>query len=113
MEIIGGILGFIAFVFIAVILVSIFSWATKTNIRTRSGDTITPDTFPTIVKASSKGLKKLSKVSIEKINRIKPSVYKNSSKVDSLEKLNNLYNSGGLTKEEFEILKDEIINRGK
>jgi uncharacterized membrane protein len=111
MEIVFNILGFIAIIFVLVILVSIFSWLTKTNIHTRSGGTITPDTFPTLSKASVNGIIKLSKTSINKINKLRDTFTKQkNSKLDNLEKLKNLYDSGGLTLEEYETLKNEIIN---
>jgi uncharacterized membrane protein len=114
MEVVGGIPIFIAAIVVLVILVSVFSWATNTNIQTRSGGTITPDTFPTLAKASAKGIKNLSQSSIDKINKLRTSsVNEKTSKLDNLEKLNKLYASGSLTLEEYESLKNEIINLKK
>jgi hypothetical protein len=111
MEIIFNILGFIAIIFVLVILVSIFSWMTNTNIHTRGGTTITPDTFPTLSKASVNGIIKLSKNSLDKLNRLRETfLNKKNSKLENLEKLKALYDIGGLTLEEYETLKNEIIN---
>ena len=111
MEVIGGILGFIVIIVLLGLLMAVFSWATNTRIHSRGGSTITPEIFPSLVNASAQGIKKLSSESISKIRKIKGSIsHDNLSKVEKLEKLNNLHLSGALDTEEYETLKREIIN---
>lgn len=110
MEVVGGIFIFILAIVVLVLITSIFSWATNTRITTRSGDTFTPDTFPTLVKAGKKGIEKITQGSLSKVNDLLSSFKdKDLTKIEKLERINKLYQSNSLTNEEFEVLKKGII----
>jgi Sec-independent protein translocase protein TatA len=109
---------FAAIALIFGLFTALLSWIFGVSIGSRFDRTgrsvITPDDLPTLVKGIGKGVgkvaNKLKNKTQEELSKISKVVdNKTDSKMEKLEKLHQLYKSGVITNEEFQVLKIEIL----
>jgi len=109
---IGGVLLIILIPIIFILIIMVISWVSGEGISARGtgGAGIRPEDLPLLMKGISKGVKKLSQKTSKSINDTLSSWNDdNVPKLDKLEKLNHLLQDEAITKDEFEIMKKEIL----